>query len=239
MKSSASIAISLTLLMFILVLAAAVFFLLQGQQSLKGELSTAQENNKTLLQQQAAMELDEHSIQATLETSQNLHATAAVENADLEGQLLVSEQANATLEASSAQQLSELDNANATITSYESQGPVVNIVEPQSNANLLVEQPVEIVIVASDATGITNINYNIGGELFTSPIEEGPVVTLRETWIPTTEGTFTLTASAINSSGISSRPSQFSEITFIVIAQIPTNTPLPTEEPTPTSTPES
>ncbi len=65
------------------------------------------------------MELNEHSVQATLETSQELHATAAVENTDLEGQLLESEQANATLEAENAQQSSDIDNANATIASYE------------------------------------------------------------------------------------------------------------------------
>jgi len=232
MKSSASIAISLTLLMFILVLSAAVFFLLQGQQNLKGELSNSEENIKTLRQQQAEMELNERAVQATLETLQTVHATSAVENVDLEGQLLDSVQANETLEASSAQRLSELENVNATVTAFESQGPLVKIVGPQDGATLTPGQPVEIVIVATDPAGVTTILFNIGDEFFSLPFEGKPVETLREEWIPTDAGTFKLVASAINSK---EKPSRSSDISFTVNSPVSTNTPEPTEEPTPES----
>jgi hypothetical protein len=237
MKSSASIAISLTLLMFILVLSAAVFFLFQEQQTLQGELSTSEESNKDLRSQQAEMELDGLAVQATLETVQNLQATAAVENLTLEGQLSTSANANATLEALSTEQSSALDAINATISIFDSQGPAVNIVQPQAGTNLFIDQTVEIIIVATDPNGVTTVSYNINEEFFSEEFEESPVVTLRQIWTPTELGTFIINASAVNSNEITSPPSQFSTATFTVIEPppTPTNTPEPTEEPTPES----
>ena len=238
MKSSGSIAISLTLLMFILVLAAAVFFLMQGQQTLKGELSTSDENIHMLENQQAKMELSEQAAHATLEVAQDLQATSAVENLDLEGQLSDTAQAKATLEAVSTDQASELENANSKLSNFESQGPVVTIVEPQANANLIIDQPIEIVIVAADPNGVKSISYNTDKDLHTEEVEVQPVVTLRKTWTPTVPGTFTITASAVNNNEKLSQPSQFSNVTINVIPA-PTDTPEPTKEPTIEPTPET
>ena len=48
MKSSAPTAVALTLLMFTLVLAAAIFFLFQGQQGLKEDLQLEKDNARVL-----------------------------------------------------------------------------------------------------------------------------------------------------------------------------------------------
>lgn len=239
MKSSASIAISLTLIMFILVLAAAVFFLFQEQQTLKTELSNSEDNVQTLEKQQAEMELNEQAVQATLEIEQAILATASFDNVELEGQLSESANANATLEALNTEQATELENASATVSSFNGQGPVVNIVEPQANQSAAVDQPVSIVIVASDPQGVNSILYNVNGELFTETVEESPIVTLRRTWTPTTAGTFIITASAVNSNEIPSQSSQFNSVTVNVIVPEPTETPTPTETPRAEETPSS
>ena len=230
MKSSASIAISLTLLMFILVLAAAVFFLFQGRQELRGKLATTEDDIKALRDEQAKLELSESGIQATLETVQNEHDLTATENVELEGQLIESTQANATLEAANKQQRADLDNAQATMAVYESQGPLVTIVQPQDGESFVEGQAIEIIIVASDPSGIAKVNYTIGDEIIENPVDsEDPLVTVREVWTPSTARSFELTASAINNQEVLSRPSA---ISFVVEPFEPTNTPLPTEEPT-------
>ncbi|MDX1417320.1 MAG: Ig-like domain-containing protein [Candidatus Promineifilaceae bacterium] len=230
MKSSASIAISLTLLMFILVLAAAVFFLFQGRQELRGKLATSEENIKALRDEQAKLELSESGIQATLETVQNEHALSNAENVELESQLIESTQANATLEAANNQQQTDLDNAQATVDVYEAQGPLVTIVKPQDGETFVEGQMVEIIIVASDPAGIAKVNYTIGDEIIEHPVEAGnPVVTVREVWTPSSARSFELTASAINNK---EKVSRSSAISFTVDPFEPTNTPQPTEEPT-------
>ncbi len=230
--------------MFILVLAAAVWFLLQGQQTLQGELSTSEETIQSLENQQAEMELNEQALQATLETEQNSHATTAFENVDLEGQLSESANANSTLEAVSAEQASELETVSAAVSTIESQGPIVSIIEPQAGQNLVVNEQVEIVIVASDPRGVIKVQFTINSvpEPFQEDFEGGSTETLRETWVPSVPGSYTITASAINSQEILS---QNSTVTFNVAepqpteTPTPTTTPEPTEEPTPEPTTES
>ena len=92
MKSSATTAIALTLLMFLLVLAAAVFILFQGQQSLKGDLQDANDNVRTLEKQQAQIELNSSAAQATLDTLELSGTKSASENVGLTEQLANSDQ---------------------------------------------------------------------------------------------------------------------------------------------------
>ncbi len=98
MKSSAPTAIALTMLMFSLVLAAALFFLFQGQQSLKGDLQEANENVRTLEKQQAQIELNNSAAQATMDTLALSGTQTAAENVGLTEQLANSDQLQATLD---------------------------------------------------------------------------------------------------------------------------------------------
>jgi hypothetical protein len=236
MKSSAFIAISLALIMLLLVLSATIFFLFQERQDLDEELQSSSENNRTLGQQQAQLELDKSAAQSTVESLKVLQATTSFENMDLNEQLVNTDQLQATLEVQGAQLASDLDSANATINAYRSQAPIVNVVEPQAGASITVGQPVNLVIVASDSVGIKAVDFSIAAELFGGPVEEvQQSVTFRELWVPQSEGSFTLAVTAVNNNGILSE-SFSTDFTVIPAA---TSTPEPSATPEPTAVPAS
>ncbi len=236
MKSSATTAITLTLLMFLLVLAAAVFFLFQGQQHLKGDLQDGYDNVRNLEKQQAQIELSSSAAQATLDTLELSGTSTASENVGLTEQLANSDQLNATLEAQETHLSSDLENANATMESFESRAPLVTVVGPQADAIVTVGQPVELVIVASDHAGVDSILFNIGSDLLGGPVEDAGVTAIkRHTWTPTAEGPVIISITATNVNGITSEPYT---VALTVIAAT-TSTPEPTAEPTPSPTPEN
>jgi hypothetical protein len=222
--------------MFLLVLASAVFFLFQGQQRLKGDLQSANDNVRTLEKQQAEIELSSSAAQATLDTLKASGTSTAAENVGLTEQLANSDQLNATLEAKEDQLTSDLENANTALKIFESQAPLVTVVEPQANAIVTVGQPVELVIVASDPAGVDSILFNIGSDLEGGPVEDTGVMAIkRHSWTPTDEGSVTISITATNDIGITSDPYT---ITLTVFASA-TSTPEPTVEPTPEPTPEN
>jgi hypothetical protein len=222
--------------MFLLVLAAAVFFLFQGQRTLKGDLQNANDNVRTLEKQQAEIELNNSAAQATLDTLEASGTHTAVENVGLTEQLANSDQHKATLEAKEVQLTSDLDNANATVETFESEAPLVTVVEPQADAIVTVGQPVELVIIASDHAGVDSVLFNIGSDLQGGPVEDAGVsVIKRFTWTPADEGPVTISITATNVNGITSEPFT---ITLTVLASA-TSTPEPTIESTPEPTPEN
>jgi hypothetical protein len=238
MKSSAPTAVALTLIMFLIVLASAVFFLVQGQQSLKGELQSANDDVRTLEKQQAQIELNNSAAQATLDTLELSGTSTSAENVGLTEQLANSDQLIATLEAQEVQLNSDLENANATMEILESQAPLVTVVGPQDAAVVSVGQPVELVIVASDHAGVNSVLFNIGNDLLGGPIEEvGVTAIMRHSWTPTDadEGPITIFITATNVNGITSEPSTI-DLTVVAVA---TSTPEPTVEAIPEATPEN
>lgn len=236
MKSSAPTAIALTLLMFLLVSAAALFFLFQGQQSLKGDLQEANESVRELEKQQAQIELNNSAAQATMDTLALSATKTAAENVDLTGQLANSDQLQATLDVQDEQLRSDLNSANATVTFYETSPPIVKVVGPQEDAIVTIGQPVELVIVATDHADVASILFNIGEELLGGPVENPDVTAIeRYTWRPDVVGPVTISITATNMNGITSEPTT---INLTVIAES-TSTPEPTVQPTPEATTES
>ena len=230
MKSSAPTAIALTLLMFLLVLAAAVFFLFQRQQGLKGELQTAKEDARSFVQQQSEFELNNSAVQATLNSVRASGTSTAADNVDLTEQLANSDQLKATLESKEVLLTTDLGNANATTESYKALAPSVTVVEPQADTEVTVGQPVELVIVSTDLLGVDSILINIDGEdLPGDPVESnGKTAIKRHSWTPVDERPITISITATNVEGITSEPHL---ITLAALAA-PTNTPEPTIEPT-------
>ena len=236
MKSFAPTAIALTLLMFLLVLAAALFFLFQGQQSLKGDLQSANDNVRTLEKQQAEIELNDSAARATLETLEASSTSTAAENVSLTEQLANSDQINATLEAKEDQLTSDLEDANATVKAFESQAPWVTLVEPQADTIVTAGQPVKLVIVASDPTGIESVLFDIGNESFGDRLEEDETIaTIPHFWTPSEVGPVTISITATNVNGITSEPYTIS----LTVSAPATSTPEPTAEPTVEPTPEN
>ncbi len=237
MKSNTSTAIALTLLMLVLVLAAAVFFLIQGQQAIKNDLHSANDQVRAVEKQQADIELRSSAAQATLDTLEIRSTASAAENVGLTEQLANSDQLDLTREAQDTQLKTDLDHANATVQAFESQAPLVAIVNPPVDDELVAGQPVELVIVASDHAGVNSIDFNIGNDLLLlgGPVEDaGLTAVKRHMWTPDGEGPVEIRITATNINGISSEHT----VSLIVIAAV-TPTPEATVETLPEATPDS
>lgn len=237
MKSSAPTAIALTLLMLLLVLAAAVFFLFQNQQSLKGDLQSANAHVRSVEKQQAEIELKNSAAQSTLDALEASGTVSAAENVGLVEQLANSDQLKLTKEAKETQLTTDLGNANATIESFESQKPLITLVNPDVDKGLVANQPVELVIVATDHDGVNSINFSIGSEPFLHGgiIEDSGLTAIqRHTWTPDSEGPIEIKITATNINGISNEQT----ITYTIISAA-TETPEPAEDQSATATVEN
>jgi hypothetical protein len=238
MKATAPTAIALTLLMFVIVLAATVFFLFQGQQTLKNSLDNADSEIRTLQQQQAESELSNAAAQSTYDVLEASGTAAAAENAQLTDELVQLDQVSLTRDARESQLSLDQENASATVQSFESLGPLITLVEPDPDTELIAGQAVELVIVASDHAGVNNIDFTIGNEpiLQGGPVEDGRLTAVkRQAWTPEAEGTVEVRITAINVNGIKSEKI----ISLVVInpTVTPESTIAATVEPAATETP--
>jgi hypothetical protein len=223
--------------MFVLVLAAAVFFLFQGQQSLQEELQSANDQVRSAEKQQADIELLNSAVQSTLEALEVKGTVSAAGNIELSEQLTNSNQLNLTREAKEVQLATDLDNANSTVEFFDSQGSLITIVAPEVDEELIAGQPVELVIVATDHMGVRSIDFNIDNSplLLGGPVEDaGLTAVKRHSWTPTGEGQVEIHITVTNVNGISSEQT----VILTVIAPA-TNTPTPTVEPPPEATAEN
>ena len=157
MKSSAPTAVALTLLMLLLVTIATVFFLFQERQSLANDLQNATGELRSAEKQQAEIELENAAAQSTLDVLEAMGTSSAAENVSLTEQMATDDRSNLARETREAQLATDLETANATIQSFESQAPLVTLVSPEVDGDLIAGQPVELVIVASDHAGVCTI----------------------------------------------------------------------------------
>lgn len=192
MKPERLIGLILTLLMLLLVMAAAFVFLFQGR--------------RTLLTRNAALNtsLDVMGVQATAvanaqATAQRQLATAEANAVLLEGQLVTSQQelddlmVAATAVAESNAQLEQERQA------LLERPPQVTIISPTENQLLPVDEPISIVAAATDLVGVTVITVTVNDEMLDSiNVAALPLVTINETWTPPRSGTVTLGVAAGN-----------------------------------------
>ncbi|HFE67336.1 MAG TPA: hypothetical protein ENJ93_08740 [Chloroflexi bacterium] len=205
MKSTSQTAIILALIMLLLVMAAAFVFVFQGRNQLvnqRNELSTrAAVLEESFSQTQADLN---HSLstRAALEAAA---ATAEADNVLLEGQLVESQQ---ELDGLTAQ----LDEVSQTISALEaekeqvlSQPPQIAVLAPANGSAFVVDTPVEIVVAASDALGITAVNININEAAWqTYDVADLPLFTVTEIFTPTAVGNYEIQTMAVNVNGRSS-----------------------------------
>lgn len=203
MKSSASTATVLILIMLLLVVAAGFVFLFQAELRFRDELRTLSAENDQLRAAQAGNELELTSAQATREAAVQVLATAEASIFSLEGQLVESQQVNDELAA----QVDELQGVLATATAEsEASTPVARIVTPNDKALLPLGRPVQVVLVAGDEVGLSNLVFKIDGQRFASYAIDGDKLYARIlNWNPpSTEGDHTLSVSATNTNGATS-----------------------------------
>ena len=191
--------------MLLLVLAAAFLFLFQGRGQLvkqRDEQATrAAVWEESFSQTQADLN---HSLstRAALETAV---ATAEASNVLLEGQLVASQQEIDGLKA----QLNEINQTVSTLEAEKEQvlarPPQIALLSPADGSTLVVETPVAITVVASDATGITAVNVNINQAAWqTYDVDDQPLFTATEIFTPTAAGNYEIQAMAVNVNGRSS-----------------------------------
>lgn len=235
MKPTTLTALALTLLMFLLVLLAAFFFVFQGQVSLRNDLAEEQKKVDTIQEEQATLKLNHSILQEEATRMFYERATAASESVVLTEQLANTDRQLATVEAESDLLSEARDQALEERDFYETIGPLVKIIEPQSFTEVSLGEEVSIVIIASDVVGVNSIIVSIDNQLLDSPpVTPDQVITMEQKWIPESGGQKRITVRAVNNNNVTSRQSAES----IVFVRTPTPESTPTATATSTPTPE-
>ena len=211
MKRSATATI-LFLLMLLLAAAAGFVFLLLGGVRLRDDARAIRTDNDSLRAEVAAAELELSGAVATRESTVNALATAEHDNVLLEDQLVDSQQTVDELSTRTNDLSAEAEDLRAELaqaqTEAESRLPVARIVTPEDGATLPIDQPVEVVLVASDADGLVSLTLEVDGERYTEYPLAGETLYARTlSWdAPAEEGEHTFAVTATNLNGVDSEP---------------------------------
>ncbi|MEW5986559.1 MAG: Ig-like domain-containing protein [Chloroflexota bacterium] len=213
MKRS-TIATFLTFFMLWLVLLAAAVFLFQQRQTLRQTTSSLE--SSLAAREEAISRLD-----GALSDNQVALATAEATLSDLTGQLTTSQQQVAatqeqlaTAEASLSEQAGALATSQATLAQSEAelqqlqeQLPQVMMVTPADGDILPPNQPVAILVAASDLRGVVAVNLTIGDKTLTNDLDgKQTLAVVQENWLPPAEGVYTINVMAVNGDGRASNP---------------------------------
>ena len=202
----------LFLLMLLLVAAAGFVFLFQGGLQLRDEARQISADNETLRDQTAAAELELAGEVATREATTAALATAEHDSLLLEGQLVDSQLAAEELATRAATLSEESDGLRDELTQLQgaaqARPPVARIVTPLDAAILPLDQPVQVVLVASDAAGLTDLTFEVDDRRYASYPLDGETLYARtlEWPAPAEAGEHTFTVTAVNLNGVASEP---------------------------------
>ena len=172
MKSSPSMTTVLILIMLLMVVAAGFVFLFQAELRFRDHLRVLTADNEALRATQANLELEMSGAVATRDALAADLAAAEGDTRLLEGQLVESQQTVDELTGQVATLTADIDDLTADLTTLEGEQqtrpPVARIVTPVEEETLPISQPVEIVLVASDATGLASLTLDVNGRRFTT-----------------------------------------------------------------------
>lgn len=213
MKTTALTGISLSLLMVVLVLAAAFVFLYQGRQTVTDQITAVSTQNanlqQALTQTQTAVIVADTTRQATEQTLATVEADAVL----LEGELVAEQQeadALATQIADLNVQLQESHDvaaqAQLDLQQQVENALQVQITLPTSGTIVQPNEPVQFSVVAVDAVTITAVFLTLNDQTIASQETNQRLVTLQHTWTPIQEGSYTFIATATNINGRASTP---------------------------------
>ena len=200
----------LFLLMLLLVAAAGFVFLFQGGLRLRDEARQIAADNDSLRAQAAEAELELAGEVATREATAATLATAEHNALLLEGQLVDSQLAAEELATQAATLGQESDGLRDELAQLQGEAqtrpPVARIVTPLDAAIVPLDQPVQVVLVASDAAGLTELTLEVDGRRYVSYPLDGETLHARtlEWPAPAEAGEHTFTMSAVNLNGVSS-----------------------------------
>ncbi|MCB8935396.1 MAG: hypothetical protein H6663_08025 [Candidatus Promineofilum sp.] len=212
MKSSPSTATVLILIMLLMVVAAGFVFLFQAELRFRDNLRDLSADNETLRSAQASLELE---LSGAVATRDALSADVAAAEGDtrlLEGQLVESQQTVDELTTRVATLTSDVDELAGALATLEGEQqslpPVARIVTPAEAATLPISTPVEIVLVASDAAGLSSLTLDVNGRRYTTYTLDGERLYARTVdWpAPAEEGEVVFTVTAVNLNDVRSEP---------------------------------
>jgi hypothetical protein len=213
MKNSTFTGILLTLVMLLMVAAAALIFLFPRQQTLskRNEELTIQADQ--LRQDVASTGLELSASEATRTTGEAALATSEANSLILESELVKSDQELTDLRTSQADLTSQLAEASATMAELQvdnermkSQFPFTAILAPENGMITPPEEPIDILIVAYDPEGLTAVNLTLDDRTFSFNGDDKPFFTHSQEWQPLNEGEHALSLMAINTIGEASEP---------------------------------
>ncbi len=170
MKATTFIAILLTFLMAILVLSAAVVFLLQGRQELLDTADAAATNATALAGTRIQLEANLGAEAAALATNQALLGTREAEYASLDGQLIESDQALAAATAALATAL-----APTPVGAEALEPPAIEFLSPQPDDAFQVEDTVPIAFTVYHPAGLSAAQLSIATVSEMQEVETAPV----------------------------------------------------------------
>jgi hypothetical protein len=198
--------------MLLLVLAAAFVFLFQGRETLREQVDDSQRNNSRLEADLKDTATDLAASEATRQAVEALLTATESDVMSLEGQLLESEQEVDELTGSAELMEDELATAKETIFALSNESeqarlrqPVIEIVAPDDKSVFLPDETVRLVVSAGDANGISAVSVTVDDEpLVSRAVEDKTVHTILEQWTPAVSGSYTISAMAANSNGLTS-----------------------------------
>ena len=212
MKSSASTATVLILIMLLMVVAAGFVFLFQVELRFRDRLRVLSAENDTLLAAQADADLQLSAAETTRESMAAELASAERDNLLLEGQLVESQQTADDLGEQIADLSTQLESVQATQEAEQGEEqarpPVARIVSPADEITLPISQPVEVVLVASDAAGLASLTFEVNGRRYSTYTVDGQTLYARTlNWsAPAEEGEIVFTVTATNTNNVRSEP---------------------------------
>ncbi len=207
MRRSFLVAFSLTLFALLLVLLAAFFFSYQNQQLLQQRLLDTHRDNEATIEMATRQAADLEQIRATRQAAVDALATAEAEAVLLEGQLVVSQQQADELRRqidTLNDMLSALEDTAATREAAQaiSQPPLVAIGQPGNNQTVALGESLPVVVVASDRSGLAEVQLEIDGSSFSEAVAAGNTIfAYIQEWTPTAVGEVSILARATNING--------------------------------------
>ena len=213
-RSISSNTIILTLFMLLLVLGAAFFFLFQGRQVLEDKTAVLSEQVNTLENDGTRIAAEKATVEGVRDQTMHSFATVAAEKTNLESDLAIAEQEKSGLQADVDTLTADLTKAEATVTAQaidkqalDALPPEVAILSPVEGVAINVNEAVDLVVVATDAKGVTAVNLTIGDETSRSyPADDQTMMTVQDSWMPSISGPVIISAMAINTRGSASTP---------------------------------
>lgn len=215
-NTSALTGIILVLLTAVLVLLALFWFLYLGWGALEEQAQQADARATRIgdLEQELGQKSESlTAVQATRDALMVDLDEAIEAHQVAEAETIQEQEAKNILATQVATLTQQLQVANQSLSAAQSV-PLVTILLPAAESVVPLEEPLEILAVAADDSGLATIYVAVAGQVFTETVGGKPVYEVRREWTPEIVGEYSVVITAVNTSLIASQPVS---VTFQVI----------------------